>query len=99
MLLSQGDIIEVTVKREDKTKGQKRTSPTVNSRYGQKAERKRSMINDNKTPQSWRRIFTEQNLLYMKQEQASTSVKSSDSMDTRKHIKNANKQTTVCSVL
>ncbi|XP_071561991.1 uncharacterized protein [Temnothorax nylanderi] len=67
ILLGQGDGIEVTVK---KTKGQKRTSPVANFNSGQKAEKKRSTINDNKSPQNWGNIFREQNLLHMTKEQS-----------------------------
>jgi fructosamine-3-kinase len=83
------------VKREDKNKGQKRTSPTVNSGYGQKSEKKRSMTNDNETLQNWGRIFAEQNLLYMKRAQSSMSAKHGESKETRKHVGTKRPQTNV----
>ncbi|XP_077274131.1 uncharacterized protein LOC143903928 isoform X2 [Temnothorax americanus] len=66
-VLGQGDGIEVTVK---KTKGQKRTSPVANFNSGQKAEKERSTINDNKSPQNWGNIFGEQNLVHMTKERS-----------------------------
>jgi len=96
--LSQGDIVEVTVKREDKTKGQKRASPMVNSGYGQKTEKKRSMTNDNETLQNWGRIFAEQNLSYMKRTQSSMSAKHSEGKEMRKHAGTKRQQTNVRSI-
>lgn len=66
VLISKGDIVEVTVKRDEKAKGQKRTSPIIISSPGQKAEKERSATNNNEMPRSWGSILAEQNLLYMK---------------------------------
>ncbi|XP_070171530.1 epidermal growth factor receptor substrate 15 homolog isoform X2 [Polyergus mexicanus] len=65
LLLSKGDIVEVTVIRTTKAEGQKHTSPIISS-PGQKTERKKSTISNSEIPLSWGSIFGEQNLLYMK---------------------------------
>ncbi|XP_011341156.2 uncharacterized protein LOC105281557 isoform X2 [Ooceraea biroi] len=85
VLLGQGDVVEVTVKRDDKAKGQKRTSPTVSSGHGQKIDKKRSMINNGEAPQSWGRVFAKQNLLYMTQS-SSMSAKHREDKETRQNV-------------
>lgn len=63
VLISKGDVVEVTVKRDEKAK---RTSPIIISSPGQKAEKERSATSNNEMPRSWSSILAEQNLLYMK---------------------------------
>ncbi|XP_024886397.1 uncharacterized protein LOC112463924 isoform X3 [Temnothorax curvispinosus] len=88
ILLGQGDSIEVTVK---KTKGQKRTSPVANFNSEQKAEKKRSTINDNKSPQKWGNIFREQNLIHMTKEQ---STKHDENREAKKNTSAKTQQST-----
>ncbi|XP_029662580.1 uncharacterized protein LOC115235139 isoform X2 [Formica exsecta] len=80
LLLSKGDIVEVTVIRNRKAEGQKHTSPIISS-PGQKTERKKSATSNSEIPPSWGSIFGEQNLLYMKAQ----SFKHSENKDTNKN--------------
>ncbi|KAL6439471.1 hypothetical protein ACFW04_003945 [Cataglyphis niger] len=80
LLLSKGDVVEVTVKRNRKAEVQKRTSPIISS-PGQKVERKKSATSNSEIPANWGSIFGEQNLLYMKAQ----SFKHNESKDTNKN--------------
>ncbi|XP_025264254.1 uncharacterized protein LOC105253047 isoform X2 [Camponotus floridanus] len=81
VFLSKGDIVEVTLKRQEKAKDQKHTSPVISS-PGQKAERKRSATSNSEAPRSWGAILGEQNLLYMK---AAQSYKHSENKEINKN--------------
>jgi len=80
VFLSKGDIVEVTVKRQEKAKDQKRTSPVISS-PGQKAERKKSATSNSEAPRNWGAILGEQNLLYMEAQ----SCKHSENKETNKN--------------
>lgn len=88
-----GDVVEVIVKKQDKTKRPegipvKSTSNTV----GQKAsaEKKRSTPNRPESLQNWGHVFGSQNLLHMKQMQSSS--KSTKHTENKEAKKNSNVQ-------
>lgn len=94
IFLSKGDVVEVTLKRQEKLKDQKHTSPIISS-PGQKAERKRSTTNSNsEVPQSWSSILGEQNLLYMEAQ----SRKHSENKETNKNSNAKKVQQNGCNV-
>lgn len=68
-----GEVVEVVVKKQDKTK-QPESTPTklTSNTVGRKAlsEKKKSTLNNAENPQNWGIIFGNQNLLYMKQMQS-----------------------------
>ncbi|XP_014470446.1 PREDICTED: uncharacterized protein LOC106742218 [Dinoponera quadriceps] len=82
-----GELVEVIVKKQDKTKRSESTpiKPTSNT-AGQKAsaEKKKSTPISTETPRNWGHIFGKQNLLYMKQTQ-SKSTKHTENKDAKRN--------------
>ncbi|XP_025152485.1 uncharacterized protein LOC105187007 isoform X2 [Harpegnathos saltator] len=82
-----GEMVEVIVKKQDKTKRSENTPIKSTSNItGQKGsvEKKKSTPVSSRRPQNWGQIFGNQNLLYMKQVQSSKSTKHTENKEVKK---------------